>query len=649
MSINIFQNLSIRAKLIFLFSLVAIITLFLATASSFLYNMYKDKDAVVKENINLAKVSGKNIAASLLFLDKDSANSILQPILNDKSIHSITIYDIKGNLFTTIGDNNLKLNNWHKNEFESYPEVDISITWDYIDVLTFITHNGNKIGFLQIISKTNIIKQHLIEQAIVSFTIILFTLAIIFILAFWFEKIFSKPIYDLLNAVRQIKNNSEFDIHLTSHSKDEFHELYTEFNRMTNEITQRDKILKKHNINLKSLVNSTSEEKQIAESANLAKSEFLANMSHEIRTPMNTVVGMCHLVLKTGLTDKQKSYINNIHTAGDLLLGIINDILDLSKIEAGKLDIESIPFLLDEVIQRQFNLLTFKAQEKGLKFHLEIDKEVPKKLIGDPLRLGQILTNLSNNAIKFTNKGQITTKISILSHYDEQVTLKFTVSDTGIGLTKKQMKKLFLPFNQADNSITRTFGGTGLGLSICRKLVNLMNGDIKVDSNYENGSSFIFTIPFIFNNEIKNLPDEKLEQETYTDFNGADLLLVDDSNMNQIVAKELLEFINFNVFIANNGEEAIDAVQSKKFDVILMDMQMPVMDGCIATKEIRKDPRFTDLPIISMTANVMKSERQKCLAAGMNDHISKPIDPNLLQQTLSKWVHPDNLISKVLP
>jgi CheY-like chemotaxis protein len=308
--------------------------------------------------------------------------------------------------------------------------------------------------------------------------------------------------------------------------------------------------------------------------------------------------------------------------------------------ELHPLDIESIPFKLEDVIQSLFNLLTFKAEEKGLKLYLKIDENVPKKLIGDPLRLGQILINLSNNAIKFTQRGQITIKIALLSHYNEQFILKFTVSDSGIGMTKEQMSRLFQPFNQADNSTTRIYGGTGLGLAICRKLVNLMKGDIKVDSEFENGSSFIFTVPFIVNNKIENLPDKKPEQETHVDFNGANLLLVEDSEMNQIVAKELLERANFNVFIANNGEEGIDAIQCKKFDIVLMDMQMPVMDGCMATREIRKDPRNADLPIISMTANVMKADRQKCLDAGMNDHISKPIDPKLLQQTLRKWVHP---------
>ena len=257
---NIFQKFSIRKKLIFLFSLSAGIALVLATTGSFIYNMNEDKNNVVKESIKLAKVSGKNIAASLMFADRDSAQSILQPILNDKNVYAIRIYDIQGHLFTTIGNNSLKLNNWVEGNLNNYPEVNISITLDYIDILTTITHDKEAIGFLQIVSNTNTIKKRIIEQSFASLIIVLFTFSIILLLSFWFEKIFSKPLYDLLNAVQHIKNDSNFDIHLVSNTKDEFHDLFTEFNRMTNEIKKRDKVLKEHNIDLKNLVSSTNEE-----------------------------------------------------------------------------------------------------------------------------------------------------------------------------------------------------------------------------------------------------------------------------------------------------------------------------------------------------------------------------------------------------
>ncbi len=272
---NIFQKFSIRKKLIFLFSLSAGITLLLATTSTFIYNIYKDKNIAVKESIKLAKVSGKNIAASLQFLDRDSANSMLKPILSDKNVYSINIYDVKGILFTAIGDNKIQLNNWATDEFMRYPEVNISTSWDYIDILTSIIHAGEKIGYLQIISNANVIKKRIVEQTFVSLFIVLFTFIIIFAMAFRFEKVFSKPLYNLLDAVRKIKNNSEFDVYLTPITQDEFRELYIEFNRMADEIKKRDNILKKYNIDLKNIVASTNQELKITQS-NLNEASILA-------------------------------------------------------------------------------------------------------------------------------------------------------------------------------------------------------------------------------------------------------------------------------------------------------------------------------------------------------------------------------------
>lgn len=377
---------------------------------------------------------------------------------------------------------------------------------------------------------------------------------------------------------------------------------------------------------------------RIAEDAVKAKQQFLSNMSHEIRTPMNAIIGFTKVLLRTDLSDRQKEYLQAIRLSGDALIVLINDILDLAKVDAGKMTFEKTPFKMQESISAMLHLFETKIEEKNISLIKKYDNRIPNVLLGDSVRLHQVILNLVSNAVKFTTEGKITVGVEMIEENKETVTIEFSVTDTGIGISANKIKNIFENFQQASSDTTRLYGGTGLGLAIVKQLVEPQGGSVKVESTFGKGSTFSFLLTF--DKTDKEVESETALVEIDKQVKNIEILVVEDIKLNKLLIKTLLDDFGFDHDIVSNGKEAIDKLPYKHYDLILMDLQMPVMNGFEATEYIRKYLNPT-IPIMALTADVTTVDLNKCKQVGMNDYVSKPINEKILYSKILALLEKD--------
>ena len=761
---------SIRHRLRLLVLVTVLITLGVSYAALLGYETKQIQKSILSEVQTLGAIIAGRAGYALAFRDQEAAHDHLASLGVHPAIEAAAISEANGALFAA----------FHTGKGPAALAAPASWPRTYafrdrkLETVTPIMVDGKCLGWVYLRADTEKLRARIISFSLILGAVLALSAGLATLVASRFQKPIIEPLEAMAATARMI-SQGRYDLRVDPSRGDaEIRTLGQSFNDMVAQIEQ-------HAEHLEEVVELRTRELAVAtraaEDASLAKSEFLANMSHEIRTPMNAVVGMTHLALQTAVTAQQRGYLEKTQIAARGLLGIINDILDFSKIEAGKLRMEAEEFLLEDVFDRVTSLVGQRATEKRLEFMLDTATDVPASLVGDPLRLGQVLVNLCSNAVKFTETGEfIIVTFQRLRTEADRVTLQFSVRDTGIGMTPEQISQLFQPFSQVDLSSTRRFGGTGLGLAISKRLVQLMGGQLWVVSEPGQGSEFFFTASFglghlqpkasgpqprelshlrvlivddsansreILGGLVRGLgyeavpaasaeaglallrqapfdlvlmdwrmpnmdgleasrlirQDPSLKSkpriilvtgygedevarsaqqggldgyltkpvtpstlfdtvlktfgksagirsetspepapELLTRLQGAQVLLVEDNDFNQEVAVELLGLYGVQVTVAGNGQAALREIQARRFDAVLMDLQMPVMDGYEATRQMRADPALNDLPILAMTAHAMLQERERCLALGMNDYLTKPIDPATLASTLAKWV-----------